>query len=204
MMVMVQELFCCTLWAPQNHLSILKNVSYYMFFVYFFFSAGGQISFDVFPNGWDKRYCLELIEKTHSSVHFFGDKTKPVSMRTATAQQLLEPMKDNDNESRQTNKGQHVQKESVFRFGDPPFSLTNPIFVLANISLLNPASGTISNMSSCNIASNLHEILFSSFRIMHYHCSGDVVIPQDWLYLTVCFIVALFTIASPWTNSDWT
>uniref|UniRef100_A0A674PLY2 Phosphomannomutase n=1 Tax=Takifugu rubripes TaxID=31033 RepID=A0A674PLY2_TAKRU len=41
------------------------------------FSIGGQISFDVIPDGWDKRYCLELIEKTHSSVHFFGDNTKP-------------------------------------------------------------------------------------------------------------------------------
>lgn len=86
---MAQELFCFTLLALQNQLSIMKNVSYYMFFFCFFSSAGGQISFDVFPDGWDKRYCLELIEKTHSSVHFFGDKTKPVSMRTATAQQLL-------------------------------------------------------------------------------------------------------------------
>lgn len=89
-MVMVQELFCCTLWAHQNQLSIMNTVSYYIFFFCFFFSAGGQISFDVFPNGWDKTYCLDLIEKTHSSVHFFGDKTKPVSMRTAAAQQLLE------------------------------------------------------------------------------------------------------------------
>lgn len=60
-----------------------------------FFSAGGQISFDVFPDGWDKRYCLELIEKDHTSIHFFGDKTKPVSMRTAAAHQLLEVMKHN-------------------------------------------------------------------------------------------------------------
>lgn len=44
-------------------------------------SAGGQISFDVFPEGWDKRFCLGLIEKdNYSTIHFFGDKTKPVSM----------------------------------------------------------------------------------------------------------------------------
>ncbi|XP_029367711.1 phosphomannomutase 2 isoform X2 [Echeneis naucrates] len=42
------------------------------------FSIGGQISFDVFPEGWDKRYCLGFVEKDQfSTIHFFGDKTKP-------------------------------------------------------------------------------------------------------------------------------
>nr|XP_040042050.1 phosphomannomutase 2 [Gasterosteus aculeatus aculeatus] len=41
------------------------------------FSVGGQISFDVFPDGWDKRFCLRFVEKDHSTIHFFGDKTKP-------------------------------------------------------------------------------------------------------------------------------
>ncbi|XP_028999939.1 phosphomannomutase 2 [Betta splendens] len=42
------------------------------------FSIGGQISFDVFPDGWDKRYCLGIVEQdNYSSIHFFGDKTKP-------------------------------------------------------------------------------------------------------------------------------
>lgn len=42
------------------------------------FSIGGQISFDVFPDGWDKRYCLGIVEKDgFSTIHFFGDKTKP-------------------------------------------------------------------------------------------------------------------------------
>lgn len=42
------------------------------------FSIGGQISFDVFPEGWDKRYCLDIVEKDDfSKIHFFGDKTKP-------------------------------------------------------------------------------------------------------------------------------
>uniref|UniRef100_A0AAQ4QYH2 Phosphomannomutase n=1 Tax=Gasterosteus aculeatus aculeatus TaxID=481459 RepID=A0AAQ4QYH2_GASAC len=40
-------------------------------------SIGGQISFDVFPDGWDKRFCLRFVEKDHSTIHFFGDKTKP-------------------------------------------------------------------------------------------------------------------------------
>lgn len=42
------------------------------------FSIGGQISFDVFPDGWDKRFCLGFVEKdNYSTIHFFGDKTKP-------------------------------------------------------------------------------------------------------------------------------
>jgi len=49
------------------------------------YSIGGQISFDVFPTGWDKTYCLSLIEAEakregadaieYKTVHFFGDKT---------------------------------------------------------------------------------------------------------------------------------
>lgn len=38
------------------------------------FSIGGQISFDVFPHGWDKTYCLRYLEGFHE-IHFFGDKT---------------------------------------------------------------------------------------------------------------------------------
>jgi phosphomannomutase len=47
------------------------------------YSIGGQISFDVFPTGWDKTYCLQLLEKEKDrpdgvefkNIHFFGDKT---------------------------------------------------------------------------------------------------------------------------------
>ncbi|KAI0890562.1 eukaryotic phosphomannomutase [Annulohypoxylon maeteangense] len=47
------------------------------------FSIGGQISFDVFPTGWDKTYCLKHLEAEakkpggiqYTTVHFFGDKT---------------------------------------------------------------------------------------------------------------------------------
>lgn len=38
------------------------------------YSIGGQISFDVFPVGWDKTYCLKYIQG-YEEIHFFGDKT---------------------------------------------------------------------------------------------------------------------------------
>lgn len=47
------------------------------------YSIGGQLSFDVFPTGWDKTYCLRHIEDEakkpngieYKTIHFFGDKT---------------------------------------------------------------------------------------------------------------------------------
>ncbi|KAK4514041.1 uncharacterized protein ATC70_006049 [Mucor velutinosus] len=40
------------------------------------FSIGGQISFDVFPTGWDKTYCLKHLKADgFRTIHFFGDKT---------------------------------------------------------------------------------------------------------------------------------
>ncbi|EGC39553.1 phosphomannomutase [Dictyostelium purpureum] len=40
------------------------------------YSIGGQISFDVFPVGWDKTYCLgHLPEEKYKTIYFFGDKT---------------------------------------------------------------------------------------------------------------------------------
>jgi phosphomannomutase len=45
------------------------------------YSIGGQISFDVFPTGWDKTYCLRHLEAekglsgiVYDKIHFFGDK----------------------------------------------------------------------------------------------------------------------------------
>ncbi|KAI1614552.1 phosphomannomutase [Exophiala viscosa] len=49
------------------------------------YSIGGQISFDVFPHGWDKTYCLTQVEAEadtskgfsgvhYKNIHFFGDK----------------------------------------------------------------------------------------------------------------------------------
>ncbi|BFZ59231.1 Phosphomannomutase 1 [Saitoella coloradoensis] len=40
------------------------------------YSIGGQISFDVFPAGWDKTYCLQHVQDAgFKEIHFFGDKT---------------------------------------------------------------------------------------------------------------------------------
>ncbi|KAF9462947.1 eukaryotic phosphomannomutase [Collybia nuda] len=40
------------------------------------FSIGGQISFDIFPNGWDKTYALNHVQdEDFEEIHFFGDKT---------------------------------------------------------------------------------------------------------------------------------
>lgn len=41
---------------------------------------GGLISFDVFPEGWDKRLCLELLESEGlDAIYFFGNETSDVS-----------------------------------------------------------------------------------------------------------------------------
>jgi phosphomannomutase len=43
------------------------------------YSIGGQISFDVFPNGWDKTYALRHVQdEKFEEIHFFGDKTDKV------------------------------------------------------------------------------------------------------------------------------
>ncbi|CAM9726705.1 unnamed protein product [Ectocarpus sp. 4 AP-2014] len=44
------------------------------------FSIGGQISFDLFPTGWDKTFCLQFLGEgttEYDEIHFFGDKTFP-------------------------------------------------------------------------------------------------------------------------------
>lgn len=43
------------------------------------YSIGGQISFDVFPTGWDKTFCLRHATQysDFEQIHFFGDKTDP-------------------------------------------------------------------------------------------------------------------------------
>ena len=48
------------------------------------YSIGGQISFDVFPEGWDKRFCLtQVIGDGFEKIYFFGDKTFKVSQHSA-------------------------------------------------------------------------------------------------------------------------
>lgn len=42
------------------------------------YSIGGQISIDVFPIGWDKRYCLQhLSSRKFDKIYFFGDMADP-------------------------------------------------------------------------------------------------------------------------------
>lgn len=38
-------------------------------------TIGGKISFEIFPMGWDKTYCLKFLE--NYKVVFYGDKTEP-------------------------------------------------------------------------------------------------------------------------------
>ena len=40
------------------------------------FSIGGQISMDIFPQGWDKRFCLQYLTELYDEIHFFGDRTE--------------------------------------------------------------------------------------------------------------------------------
>lgn len=42
--------------------------------------TGGLISFDVFPEGWDKRLCLQVLEgEGLDAIYFFGNETDLVS-----------------------------------------------------------------------------------------------------------------------------
>lgn len=54
------------------------------------FAIGGQISFDVFPHGWDKTYALKHVEQEgFDEIHFFGDKTHKVSFISTTFSIIL-------------------------------------------------------------------------------------------------------------------
>lgn len=60
-----------------KHVTVLSFINFIDVILIFNF-AGGQISFDVFPKGWDKTYCLQYLEKEmFEEIHFFGDKTDP-------------------------------------------------------------------------------------------------------------------------------
>ncbi|CAB1341882.1 unnamed protein product [Coregonus sp. 'balchen'] len=44
------------------------------------FTRGGLISFDVFPEGWDKSLCLDVLEgEGLDAIYFFGNETSSVS-----------------------------------------------------------------------------------------------------------------------------
>mmetsp|Transcript_12269 Transcript_12269/g.17118 ORF Transcript_12269/g.17118 Transcript_12269/m.17118 type:complete len:251 (-) Transcript_12269:147-899(-) len=57
----------------KNMVAAMKKEFAYLNLTY---SIGGQISFDVFPQGWDKTYSLKFLDaKDFDEIHFFGDKT---------------------------------------------------------------------------------------------------------------------------------
>jgi hypothetical protein len=50
------------------------------------FSIGGQISFDCFPVGWDKTFCLRHLQKhDFRFIHFYGDKSEEVLVTSSFA-----------------------------------------------------------------------------------------------------------------------
>ncbi|CAL5382453.1 unnamed protein product [Camellia sinensis] len=55
-------------------------------FAHLTFSIGGQISFNVFPQGWDKTYCLRYVDDFHE-IHFFGDKIYKITSLEDTVKQ---------------------------------------------------------------------------------------------------------------------
>ena len=72
------------------------------------YSIGGQISIDIFPQGWDKTYCLRhLEEEGFESVHFFGDKICPGGNDYELANDprvIAHPTKDPEDTIRQLNE----------------------------------------------------------------------------------------------------
>ena len=80
----VREKFVCALKERFPDLGLVFSIGNTTFlsglqiFVLFWSFIGGQISFDVFPRGWDKTYSLRYVEKdSFKAIHFFGDKTAP-------------------------------------------------------------------------------------------------------------------------------
>lgn len=68
------ELYDKTHDIRRNMISLLKNEFEDLNLEY---SIGGQISFDIFPKGWDKTFCLQFIDPNEfETIYFFGDKTE--------------------------------------------------------------------------------------------------------------------------------
>lgn len=65
---------CCTLWAGESAPPTITRDSF------IHLHAGGLISFDIFPEGWDKTLCLDLLEREGlNAIYFFGNETSDVS-----------------------------------------------------------------------------------------------------------------------------
>ncbi|CAL5381253.1 unnamed protein product [Camellia sinensis] len=58
-------------------------------------SIGGQISFDVFPQGWDQTYYLRYVDDFHK-IHFFGDTTYKYTVGTKQRAWMLREYGGND------------------------------------------------------------------------------------------------------------
>jgi len=65
------------LWDKKNKIrdKIIKNIQDELPELKLQFSIGGQISIDIFPQGWDKTFCLQFIHDKYDDIYFFGDKT---------------------------------------------------------------------------------------------------------------------------------
>ena len=103
------------------------------------YSVGGQISFDVFPNGWDKTFCLQFVEKDFDEIHFFGDKTYKVSYRSPPSLACAPPPSIRDCHSDDTDVlplgviWEIEREETTTKFsspqrlwGTPPLDLRKP------------------------------------------------------------------------------
>lgn len=56
--------------------AIGRNVFFFLLCHFNDLLLGGEISFDVFPEGWNKTYALKHLEADQiSTIYFFGDKT---------------------------------------------------------------------------------------------------------------------------------
>lgn len=64
-------------WDKQHKIreQIIRKIKFELLDLNLQFSIGGQISIDIFPQGWDKTYCLQFIEDKYDDIYFFGDKT---------------------------------------------------------------------------------------------------------------------------------
>lgn len=58
----IRETMIDVLYEKFNHLGLVH-------------ALGGMISFDTYPKGWDKTFCLRYLDDI-DTIHFFGDKTE--------------------------------------------------------------------------------------------------------------------------------
>ncbi|XP_041086298.1 phosphomannomutase 2-like [Polyodon spathula] len=80
------------------------------------FDGRGQISFDMFPEGLDKRYCLGILEKdAYEKIHFFGDKTVPACRCWANDYEIYADPRTTGHEVSSPEDSQRLCEELFFR-----------------------------------------------------------------------------------------